>query len=76
MGIKNIKSKFIQSSVLYQGKDFKVFSSLEAANQADYQSAASQDPIERIRETVQLILRVYPINERKKSTNRIYFNKC
>lgn len=76
MGAKNIKNKSVQSPVLHKGKDFKVFSSIEAANEADYLSAALQDPIDRLRETVQLILRVYPINERKKSTNKIYFDNC
>lgn len=44
-----------------------------AEQQANY--IANQNPIDRIKETVQLILRVFPLIERKPSTNKIYIDK-
>jgi hypothetical protein len=35
----------------------------------------NQNPVDRIRETVQLILRVYSTNEKKPRINKIYFDK-
>lgn len=44
-----------------------------AEEQAKY--VARQTPVERIRETVQLILRVYSFSSKKTNTNKIYFDK-
>jgi hypothetical protein len=44
-----------------------------AEEQAKY--SAAQNPAERIRETVQLILRIYSSSPKKTNTNHIYFDK-
>ncbi|MES2703143.1 MAG: hypothetical protein V4649_10915 [Bacteroidota bacterium] len=59
----------------FHGKRISIFTSFEDAARAEALVAAQQSPIERLRETVELILRVYGVtreelNNRKKS-NRI-----
>ena len=51
---------------------FKTFSDAEESNA---QKAVNQSPLDRIKETVQLILRVYPINENNSNNHRIYFDR-
>lgn len=51
----------------------KISSSLIQEEQAAY--TLSQNPIERIKETVQLILRIYNSHPSKQKNNRIYIDK-
>lgn len=51
----------------------KISSSLIQEEQVAY--TLSQNPIERIKETVQLILRIYNSHPSKQKTNRIYIDK-
>ena len=44
-----------------------------AEEQAKY--IANQNPIDRIKETVQLILRIYSMSQKKPNTNIIYIDK-
>ncbi len=41
--------------------------------QSEY--SIKQNPVDRIKETVQLILRVFSADEKKPNTNRIYIDK-
>lgn len=52
-----------------------IFKSVEEQNEASYEAASKQSPEERIKETVQLILRVYSLTPKKPNTNRIYFHE-
>lgn len=56
-------------------KIIKIFNSLAEAREEEVKYVVSQKPVDRIKETVQLILRVYPLNRKAKNTNRIYFDK-
>jgi hypothetical protein len=56
-------------------KKIHVYSSAESAAEAQVLYVVNQDPVDRIRETVQLILRVYSSIEKKPNTNKIYFDK-
>jgi len=69
------KNKNSQSAILYESKDLKIYADMNAASEAETLYAATQDPIERIRETVQLILRVYSLKKTKPSDNKIYIDK-
>lgn len=46
-----------------KGMKLRVFHSWEEAEAADIQESLHQSPVERIRETVSLILRVYGVTE-------------
>jgi hypothetical protein len=59
----------------YSNKKIHIHSDLDKAAEAQAEYAINQDPVDRIRETVQLILRVYSTNERKPRVNKIYFDK-
>lgn len=52
-----------------------IFKNKEELNNASYLKASEQSPVERLRETVQLILRVYALEPKKPNTNRIYFHE-
>lgn len=52
-----------------------IFDSISKAEEAQIKYASEQSPIERIKETVELILRVYSTEPKKPNTNRIYFDK-
>ena len=43
----------------YFGKDIRIFNSFQEAEEYELLQVIKQDPVERIRETVELILRVY-----------------
>ncbi|HMG14558.1 MAG TPA: hypothetical protein VK590_03860 [Saprospiraceae bacterium] len=57
----------------------KIFSSFEEAELSEIQAILKQDPIERLRETVELILRVYGVSREELKTwppfKRITFTK-
>ncbi len=74
MDAEKNKKEVSQSRVLFTSKDLKIFSDAEAASAAERDFILNQSPIERIRETVQLILRVYPIKEKKDGPDKIYFD--
>jgi hypothetical protein len=74
MDAENKKKEESPSRVLFTSKDIKIFSDAEAASAAERDFILNQSPIERIRETVQLILRVYPIKEKKDGPDKIYFD--
>ena len=74
MDAEKNKKEESPSRVLFTSKDIKIFSDAEAASEAEMDFVLNQSPIERIRETVQLILRVYPIKEKKEGPDKIYFD--
>lgn len=64
-----------KSSLLFESKDLKIYTDLNQAAEAEALYTLRQDPIERIRETVKLILRVYPLSEKKANSNKIFIDK-
>lgn len=69
------KDKIDISSILYDSKTLKVFSSPEAAAEAEAIYSQNQTPVERIKETVQLILRVFPKIEKSSNVTKIVVDK-
>lgn len=59
----------------YSKKKIHIHSDLDKAAEAQAEYVINQNPIDRIRETVQLILRVYSTKEKKPRINKIYFDK-
>jgi hypothetical protein len=59
----------------YSNKKIHIHSDLDKAAEAQAEYVINQNPIDRIRETVQLILRVYSTKEKKPRINKIYFDK-
>ncbi len=59
---------------MYKSKTISIFNSLNEAEEYWAMKAAEQSPVDRIKETVQLILKVYPLKDRKPNTNKIYFD--
>ena len=59
----------------YSNKKIHIHSDLDKASEAQAEYVINQNPVDRIRETVQLILRVYSTNEKKPRINKIYFDK-
>lgn len=59
---------------MYKSKTISIFNSLSEADEYWAIKAAEQNPVDRIKETVQLILKVYPLKDRKPNTNKIYFD--
>ena len=56
-------------------KRIEIFDSISKAEEAHVKYVSEQSPLERIKETVELILRVYSTEPKKPNTNRIYFDK-
>lgn len=56
-------------------KKIHIHTNIDKASEAQSEYVINQDPVERIRETVQLILRVYSSKEKKPRINKIYFDK-
>ena len=52
-----------------------IFHSFLDAEESNARKAANQNPLDRIKETVKLILRIYPINENNSNNHRIYFDR-
>ncbi|MBP8033164.1 MAG: hypothetical protein KAZ71_01135 [Bacteroidia bacterium] len=59
----------------HSNKKIHIHSDLDKAAEAQAEYVINQNPIDRIRETVQLILRVYSTKEKKPRINKIYFDK-
>jgi hypothetical protein len=59
----------------YSSKKINIYLNLDEAAEAQVQYVVNQNPINRIKETVQLILRVYSLSEKKQKINKIYFDK-
>lgn len=59
----------------YPKRKISIYTSFDQAAEAEEKYIAQQNPIDRIKETVQLILRIYSIHEKKPNTNKIYFDK-
>lgn len=59
----------------YKKNTITVYDDFSQAAEEEAKYIANQNPIDRIRETVQLILRVYSTNEKKTNTNKIYIDK-
>ena len=59
----------------YSNKKIHIHSNLDLAAEAQAEYVINQNPVDRIRETVQLILRVYSSKEKKPRINKIYFDK-
>lgn len=60
----------------FESKDINVYADQNQASEAEAVYISKQDPIERIKETVQLILRVFPLSKKKPNTNAIYIDKA
>ncbi len=56
-------------------KKIHIHSNSDLAAEAQAEYVINQNPVDRIKETVQLILRVYSSSEKKTNTNKIYFDK-
>ena len=61
--------------VMPNSKKIHIHSDLDKAAEAQAKYIVNQDPVDRIRETVQLILKVYSTKEKKPRINKIYFDK-
>lgn len=59
----------------YPKPNITIHSDFDEAAEAQEKYIAQQNPVERIKETVQLILRVYSISPKKPNTSLIYFDK-
>ena len=59
----------------YSKKKIHIHSDLDKAAEAQVEYVINQNPVDRIRETVQLILRVYSAREKKPRVNKIYFDR-
>lgn len=59
----------------YSKKKIHIHSDLDKAAEAQAEYVINQNPVDRIRETVQLILRVYSTREKKPRVNKIYFDR-
>lgn len=68
-------TKARKSKPKYSKGTVRIYHSFEEAERADLQYAADQNPIERLRETVELILRVYGVTRemllKQKPNNRV-----
>lgn len=56
-------------------KKIHIHANIDRASEAQSEYVINQNPVDRIRETVQLILRVYSTKEKKPRVNKIYFDK-
>lgn len=62
-GEEENKGKVNEPSVAYSGNNIRVYTSFDAAAKGELADVLKQSPSERIRETVQLILRVYGVTQ-------------
>ena len=72
-----MKKKLKEPEVAYEPRKIRVFHSFEEQEEYEISLLHKQNPLDRIKETVELILRVYNTRReelsKKKSTNRIKF---
>lgn len=70
------KSK--KKNIAYRSPKIKIFDSIAEEQASNYKAIKRQDPAERIKETVKLILKVYGFTKKslkaRKSSNRIIFD--
>lgn len=59
----------------YPKPNLTIHSDFNEAAEEHEKYVAQQNPVDRIKETVQLILRVYSISPKKQNTNLIYIDK-
>ncbi|MES2566792.1 MAG: hypothetical protein V4565_07995 [Bacteroidota bacterium] len=59
----------------YPKPNISIHSSFNEAAESHEKYIVNQNPIDRIKETVQLILRIYSISPKKPNTNLIYIDK-
>lgn len=68
-----------KNKVNYNSKRIKFSNTLAEEEASNYQASIKQDPIERIKETVKLILRVYGLTRSdlisSKNSNKITFKR-
>ena len=64
-----------EPGVLYKSERLSIYSSFEAAAEAEAKYVAKQDPVDRIKEVVQLILKIFPLTEKNSNSNKIYIDK-
>jgi len=74
--MKNKKNKEDKPMNLYISKDLKIFTNINEAAEAEGLYTSNQKPLDRIKETVELILRVFPMSERTPNTNKIYIDRA
>ncbi len=74
----NKLNKLSEPPVAYRSNRIKTFASFEEQEKFNYEEVLKQKPLDRIRETVKLILRVYGFTRKslkeRKLDNRIYFD--
>ena len=71
---KNKKNKITQG-LLHKSKDLEIYENPFQVSESEMEYILEQNPLERIRETVQLILKVFPLNKKKSNTSKIYIDK-
>lgn len=57
--VRNYKNSLMRESGIQQKKNIRIFHTFEDAETYDLEQIAKQDPVKRIPETVELILRAY-----------------
>ena len=56
-------------------KRIHIYKNSHEQNEHLYLIESQKNPIDRLKETVQLIIRVYSLSPKKTNTNRIYFTE-
>lgn len=64
--------KVNEPAAVYKKNSIRFFNSFEEQEEERIKFIVAQNPVDRIKETVQLILRIYP---KKENTSRIYIDK-
>jgi len=59
----------------YKKHTITFYSDFDHAAEEQAKYIINQNPIDRIKDTVQLILRIYSLSEKKSNTNMIYIDK-
>lgn len=52
-----------------------IYKNIHEQNENLYLIESQKNPVDRLKETVQLIIRIYSLSPKKANTNRIYFTE-
>lgn len=67
----------VKKTIRYKSSNLSVFDSVAEQEESNYNTIRDQDPVQRIKETVKLILKVYGYTNKdlknRKMSNRIIF---
>lgn len=74
MGENSEDNQAKEPGVVYQSKTISIFMNQDQAAHTQRLSVIDQNPLQRIQETVELILRVFPKTKHKKPTNKIFID--